>query len=53
MKTQRKLKIEIAPDCVNGVHVWVVYKGGAVKYAWPRDGKSSREVANEIAANWK
>lgn len=42
-------KIKMMPVCVNGEHVWVVYCGmNVVAYAWPRDGKRSMEVAQEI-----
>jgi hypothetical protein len=46
-------KVKMMPVLENGQHVWVVVKGGETKYAWPRNGKSSIEVAHEMVANWK
>lgn len=44
-----KATFKMMPDCVNGEHVWIVYCGmQVVAYAWPRDGKTSKEIAQEI-----
>jgi hypothetical protein len=45
----KKNNLKMMPLVVDGQHVWVVYCGmNVVAYAWPRDGKGSMEIAQEI-----
>lgn len=47
-----KNNFKMMPLVVDGSHVWVVYCGmNVVAYAWPRNGMSSMEVAQEIINN--
>jgi hypothetical protein len=48
----KKNNLKMMPECVDGQHVWIVYCGmQVVAYAWPRNGKTSYEVAQEIIEN--
>lgn len=33
--------------------VWVVYYGGKVRYAWPKNGLTSGQVADEMQEKWQ
>ena len=47
-----KNKVEKNLTIVDGQYVWMVTNGINVKFAWPRDGKDSLTVANEMIAGW-
>lgn len=51
-KMKKPAKPEMMPALENGQHVWIVFLGGQVKYAWPRNGMTSREVAEQLIKNW-
>lgn len=48
----RKNQVEKNLVKENGQFVWMVTDGKQVKFAWPRDGKDSLTVADEMIANW-
>lgn len=52
-KSMREAVVKMHPVIEHGQHVWVVSKGWESKYAWPKDGKSSLEIAKEMMDSWK
>ena len=50
-KKQRKVEKDLVR--IDNLLVWAVTDGVRVLIAWPRDGKSSLIVADEMIENWK
>ncbi len=47
------MKNQVEKMYVAEMSVWVVYCGGKVRYAWPKDGLTSGEVADAMQESWQ